>query len=126
MTTSFRKTLVLAAAALGVAGGGMAANAAPAAASTVALDGPTLTYDAAPGEANRVTVTQAGGVLTVTDTGATVTAGSGCSVVTSTKATCPATGVAAMASPRATWPTPPASLARRSQPPSPTAQATTP
>src|SRR2546430_2880276 len=97
MNTRFRRTLLLAAVALGADGGNLAVAAAPAAASTVQLDGPTLTYDAAPGEWNRLTISSAGGTLTVTDTGATVTAGPGCTSASSTKATCPATGVAAMA-----------------------------
>ncbi|HEY1596409.1 MAG TPA: hypothetical protein VGF74_13510, partial [Thermoleophilaceae bacterium] len=97
MTRSFSRPLVLAALAIGVTGGGMAAHAAPAAASTVQLDGPTLTYDAAPGESNRLTIAGSGGSLTVTDTGATVTAGPGCSSISSTKASCPAAGVSAMA-----------------------------
>ena len=73
------------------------AGAAPAAASTLQLDGATLTYDAAPGESNRVTVSAAGDALTVTDTGAAVRVGAGCTSVSSTQATCPAAGVAAMA-----------------------------
>jgi Ca2+-binding RTX toxin-like protein len=97
MNRSFRRTLVLPALAIGVCGGGMAAQAAPAAASTVALDGPTLTYDAAPGEANRLTISASGSNLSVTDSGATVTAGPGCSSISSTKASCPAAGVSAMA-----------------------------
>jgi Ca2+-binding RTX toxin-like protein len=97
MTRSLRKTLVLAVLTLGVTGGGMAAHAPPAAASTVQLDGPTLTYDAAPGESNRLIVALSSGTLTVTDTGAVVSAGPGCSTISSTKASCPAAGVAAMA-----------------------------
>lgn len=96
MNARFRKTLLLAAVTLGTLGTHLA-GAAPAAASTVQLDGATLTYDAAPGEANRLTVSSSGGTLTVTDTGATVTAGAGCTFVSATKATCPAAGVAAMA-----------------------------
>src|SRR5919204_5882296 len=91
-----RRAVLLAAVAFGTFGAHLA-GAAPAAASTVQLDGPTFTYDAAPGEANRLTISSANGTLTVTDTGATVNAGPGCSVVSSTKATCPAPGVAAMA-----------------------------
>src|SRR5438067_2353622 len=97
MNTRFRRTLLLAAVALGAVGGNLAVAAAPATASTVQLDGPTLTYDAAPGESNRLTISSAGDTLTVTDTGATVTAGPSCTSASSTKPTCPAAGVAAMA-----------------------------
>src|SRR5436305_1479416 len=97
MNTRFRRTLLLAAVALGAVGGNLAAAAAPATASTVQLDGPTLTYDAAPGDATRLTLSSAGDTLTVTGTGATVTAGPSCTSASSTKPTCPAAGVAAMA-----------------------------
>jgi Ca2+-binding RTX toxin-like protein len=96
MTPAFRRTLLLAAVVLGGFGANLA-GAAPAAASTVQLDGATLTYDAAPGESNRLTISPAGSTLTVADTGATVNVGPGCTSVSSTQATCPAPGVAAMA-----------------------------
>jgi Ca2+-binding RTX toxin-like protein len=96
MTRRFRTTLTLAAVALVTTGVNLATGAAPAAASTVQLDGPTLTYDAAPGESNRLTVSSSGGTLTVTDTGATVTAGPGCTSSSSTKATCPSASVTTM------------------------------
>jgi len=57
MNGRIRKTLLLSAATLTVACGGMGAHAATAAASTVQVDGSSITYDAAPGEANRLTVT---------------------------------------------------------------------
>jgi hypothetical protein len=72
------------------------AAAAPATASTVQIDGARLTYDAAPGESNRLTLSVANGTVTVTHTGATMTAGSGCTFISSTKATCPSLGLAAM------------------------------
>src|SRR5919204_5356142 len=90
-----RRAVLLAAVAFGTFGAHLA-GAAPAAASTVQLDGATLTYDAAPGESNRLTISSTGGTLTVTDTGATVSVGAGCSSVSSTKATCPAAGAAAV------------------------------
>ena len=97
MNGRIRKTLLLSAATLTVACGGMGAHAATAAASTVQVDGSSITYDAAPGEANRLTVTQWYGTLTFTDSGATVGAGPGCTAVSSTKATCPSAGVAVLA-----------------------------
>ena len=53
--------------------------AAPAAsAGTAAVDGGKLSFEAAPGELNRLTVTQAGSDFTLRDTGAAITPGAGC------------------------------------------------
>jgi Ca2+-binding RTX toxin-like protein len=95
MTSTLRNSLLSLLVAVAAFGTNMAA-AAPAAASTVQVDGATLTYDAAPGEANRLTLSVANGTVTVTDTGATVSVGSGCTLVSATKATCPSLGLAAM------------------------------
>jgi Ca2+-binding RTX toxin-like protein len=60
--------------------------AAPAAqAGTVVASGPTVTYRAAAGEANRITVTTGPGSVTVRDAGAPVT---GCTAVTANEARC--------------------------------------
>ena len=48
-------------------------------------------YVAAAGEANRLAFVHSAGLLRVTDTGATVVAGAGCTSVSATVATCPAT-----------------------------------
>jgi Ca2+-binding RTX toxin-like protein len=95
MVPRLRKITLPAALALGALGANLA-TAAPAAASTVRVDGATLKYEAAPGEANRLSVASSNGTLTVTDLGANVSAGSGCTSVSATVATCPAAGVAAM------------------------------
>ena len=96
MHTTVRNSLLSVLVAVAALGANMA-MASPAAASTVQIDGATLTYDAAPGESNRLTLSVANGTVTVTDTGATMTAGSGCTFISSTKATCPSLGLAAMA-----------------------------
>jgi Ca2+-binding RTX toxin-like protein len=63
--------------------------AAPAAqAGTVTASGSTVTYRAAPGEANRITVTGSPGSVTVRDAGAPVT---GCAPVTTNEARCDGT-----------------------------------
>jgi Ca2+-binding RTX toxin-like protein len=63
--------------------------AAPAAtAGTVAASGPTVTYRAAAGEANRITVTGSPGSVTVRDASAAVT---GCTPVTTNEARCDGT-----------------------------------
>jgi hypothetical protein len=55
--------------------------AAPAAASTARVDGSTLVFEGGPAEANDVAVAYASGTWTVTDSGAALIAGSGCSGV---------------------------------------------
>jgi Ca2+-binding RTX toxin-like protein len=63
-------------------------------AGTVSLDGSTLTYSAAPGEANRVTVTTGFSAISVSETGGLpVTPGAGCSAVTASSASCQLFGV---------------------------------
>jgi len=95
MAPRLRKIMLPAALVLSAAGANLA-TAAPAAASTVRLDGATLRYEAAPGESNRLSVASENGTLTVTDLGANVSAGAGCTSVSATVAACPAAGVAAM------------------------------
>jgi hypothetical protein len=71
--------------------------AAPAAsASSVRLSGGTLVYDAAPGETNLMDVTRAGGVLRITDPGATIDAHVGCQRRGPHFATCRGAGVDAI------------------------------
>ena len=72
------------------------AGAAPALASTVSTGSGTLTYTAANNEANQTVVSLAGGTYTVSDSGATITAGAGCSSVNATKATCAGAGVSSI------------------------------
>jgi Ca2+-binding RTX toxin-like protein len=62
--------------------------AAPARAADVSLSGTTVTVAAAPGEANRITLTLGAGLVTVIDTGAALTAGGGCTPAGAGKATC--------------------------------------
>jgi len=95
MNSTLRNSVLSAVVAFAALGANMA-MATPASASTVQIDGATLTYDAAPGEANRLTLSVASGTVTATDTGATMTVGSGCTLVSSTKATCSSLGLAAM------------------------------
>ncbi len=84
-----------------VAGVAVLAQPGLAEAGTVTLSGDVLSYDAAPGEANRVTIVatpDAGGLsLRVIDTTAPVTAGAGCASVNANEATCadptPTTGL---------------------------------
>ena len=66
--------------------------AAPASASTVGVQGTTLTFTASNGEANRVTVSLSGESIRVTDTGATPTAGAGCTLSSRT-VSCPRAGL---------------------------------
>jgi hypothetical protein len=63
-----------------------------ASASTASVVGTTLTYTAAAGEANIVSIGVSGADYAISDAGATVTAGDGC-VVTENVATCPAAAV---------------------------------
>ena len=62
-------------------------TAAPATAGT-ASSGRTLSYAAAAGETNRVTIVRAGDLLRVTDGGAGVMPGAGCTAVTANEVTC--------------------------------------
>jgi Ca2+-binding RTX toxin-like protein len=73
-----------------------AASAASANAATVSTGSGTLTYTAANNEANQTVVSLAGGTYTVSDSGATITAGAGCSSVNATKATCGGAGVSSI------------------------------
>jgi len=73
-----------------------AASAASALASTVSTGSGTLTYTAANNEANQTVVSLAGGTYTVSDSGATITAGAGCSSVNATQATCAGAGVSSI------------------------------
>jgi Ca2+-binding RTX toxin-like protein len=73
-----------------------AASGASALASTVSKSGSTLTYTAANNEANQTVVSLAGGTYTVSDSGATITAGTGCSSVNATQATCAGAGVSSI------------------------------
>ena len=66
--------------------------AAPASASTVGVQGTTLSFTAANREANRVTVSLSGASIRVTDTGATPTAGAGCTLSGRT-VSCPRAGL---------------------------------
>ena len=54
---------------------------------------PIVTYEAAPGEANRVTVSRAGDTLTLSDAGATITAQEPCRAVGAHQLTCPARSI---------------------------------
>lgn len=62
-------------------------------ASTASKSGGTLSYTAAAGETNTAVISLAGGTYTIDDSGATITAGAGCSPVNPNKVTCPASGV---------------------------------
>ncbi len=59
----------------------------PAMGANVLMDGTTLRYNAAPGEANTLTITQSGAEFAVSD-GVPVTPGAGCASVDATSATC--------------------------------------
>jgi Ca2+-binding RTX toxin-like protein len=76
--------------AFAVALGAALAGAATANAGTVTLSGDTLSYDAAPGQANRVFVVQDPNGKRLIDTGAAVTAGAGCTSVNANEAFCAA------------------------------------
>jgi Ca2+-binding RTX toxin-like protein len=65
-------------------------------AGTVQLDGKTLVYTAAAGEANRVTITAGASSISVSEIGPSVTAGGGCSSTGPSSATCPATAITAI------------------------------
>jgi Ca2+-binding RTX toxin-like protein len=72
---------------------------APAAASAASVDlaGASLRVTAAPGEANQLVLTSAGGVLTVADSGTiAVNAGLGCSQAAAARVTCSTTGVTSL------------------------------
>src|SRR3954468_5426907 len=70
---------------------------APAAhAATASVAGGTLTYTAAPGEANHLAVTVASGSYSLLDPALTVTPGSGCSAAAGDRVTCPTTGISAI------------------------------
>ncbi len=73
-----------------------AVSAAPSLASTVSTGSGALTYTAASGEANQAVVSLTSGNYTVQDSGATITAGAGCSLVNANKATCAGAGITAL------------------------------
>ena len=64
-----------------------------ASASSVSKSGATLTYNAAAGETNNLVITLSGGTYTFDDSGATETAGAGCTLVNSHRVTCAGSGV---------------------------------
>ena len=68
---------------------GTLALAASASASTLAVNGGVLRFDAAKGETNNVDLRDGGGQTTVTDSGSIIHAGSGCTQVTPHEASCP-------------------------------------
>jgi Ca2+-binding RTX toxin-like protein len=68
---------------------GALALAASASASTLAVSGGVLRFDAARGEANNVDLRDGGGQTTVTDSGSIIHAGAGCTQVTPHEASCP-------------------------------------
>jgi Ca2+-binding RTX toxin-like protein len=57
------------------------------------LDNSTITYKAAAGQANNVSISLSGSTYTLSDPGANVAAGAGCTQVNANQATCPSTGV---------------------------------
>jgi Ca2+-binding RTX toxin-like protein len=63
-----------------------------ASASTLAVNGGILRFDAAKGEANNVDLRDGGGQTTVTDSGSIIHAGNGCTQVTPHQASCPLPG----------------------------------
>jgi Ca2+-binding RTX toxin-like protein len=68
---------------------GALALAASASASTLAVSGGVLRFDAARGEANNVDLRDGAGQTTVTDSGSVIHAGAGCTQVTPHEASCP-------------------------------------
>jgi Ca2+-binding RTX toxin-like protein len=68
---------------------GTLALAGTASASTLAVNGGILRFDAAKGEANDVDLRDGGGQTTVTDSGSIIHAGTGCTQVTPHEASCP-------------------------------------
>jgi RTX calcium-binding nonapeptide repeat (4 copies) len=65
-------------------------------AASLSKSGATLTYTASNNETNHLVVSLASGTYTFDDSGATVTPGSGCTRVSTTKATCAGAGVNAI------------------------------
>ena len=61
--------------------------------STASLSGGILTYNAAAGEVNDLTISESAGVLTLLDTGATITAGPEFTVVGPNEVTIPTAGI---------------------------------
>src|SRR3954468_17134242 len=71
---------------------------APAAhAATASVSGGTLTYTAAPGEANHLSLTVGTGGYALLDTGLGVPPGPGCTASAVDRVVCPTTGIAAIA-----------------------------
>ena len=64
------------------------AGATPARAATASVGGATLTYTADGGESNALSVSLLASTYTLTDPGAVITAGAGCSPVTASQVTC--------------------------------------
>lgn len=62
----------------------------------VVRSGGVIKYDAPVGVNDQITVSVSGGVVTVADPAATLTVGTGCTLVTSHEATCPATAFTSM------------------------------
>src|SRR3954454_9984698 len=86
---SFRLQIALVSAMLALAA------ASPAQASSVSVSGSTLSFAAADGEANDVTVTLSGGAYVVADVGATLSPGT-CTPLSPNSASCTATGITAL------------------------------
>lgn len=68
---------------------------APPAAGTarLSINGSTLSYRAASGQTNNLAIASDSSTVTVNDPGANIAAGAGCTQVSSTSATCPASGI---------------------------------
>ena len=65
-------------------------------AGTVQVSGATLSYTAASGEANRLTITAGAATVTVSEIGVNVTAGAGCGSTGASSASCPVAGIKAI------------------------------
>jgi len=87
-----RAISILLSAAAGLFLVGLAASPASAATSTVTSWG-SLQYAAAAGETNNLTITYTGSAYLISDSGAPVTAGAGCTSTGTNSATCPSAGV---------------------------------
>src|SRR4051812_12224220 len=74
----------------------LAVSPALASASSVSKSGSTLTYNAANNETNNLVVSLSGGTYTFDDSGATETAGAGCTLTNSHRVTCAGAGITAL------------------------------
>jgi Ca2+-binding RTX toxin-like protein len=81
---------------LALAGLVLALSAGPAFGATASVSGSTLTYTAAGGEVNNVTISLSGGTYTLSESTVTITPSAPCATVTATSVTCPAAGVTNM------------------------------